>query len=131
RYPEDGLRLFGPDAQPPVMPGDMDLINQKIDFIGLNIYDGRCVRAGADGKPEVVPFEPGHPQTAFRWYITPPCLRWGPRLMFERYRLPVYITENGQSGTDWVSLDGAVHDPQRIDYTHRYLLELEKAITDG
>lgn len=130
-YPEDGLRLFGPDARPPIEPGDMELISQKIDFYGLNIYDGRQVRAGADGRPEVVNFNPGHAQTAFRWFITPPCLRWGPRLIHERYKLPVYITENGMSNNDWVSTDGQVHDPQRIDYTRRYLMALRQAIGDG
>ncbi|MCU0494912.1 MAG: family 1 glycosylhydrolase, partial [Chloroflexaceae bacterium] len=30
-----------------------------------------------------------------------------------------------------VALDGAVHDPQRIDYTQRYLRELRRAIADG
>ena len=32
---------------------------------------------------------------------------------------------------DWVGLDGRVRDGQRIDFTRRYLLELEKAIADG
>ena len=32
---------------------------------------------------------------------------------------------------DAVSLDGAVHDPNRIDYIHRYLLELRRAVDDG
>lgn len=131
RYPEDGLRVFGPHAQPPVRPGDMDLIHQPIDFYGVNIYDGRCVRAGADGGTEAVAFGPGHAQTAFRWFVTPPCLRWGPRFLFERYKLPIYITENGCSNIDWVSMDGRVHDPQRIDYTRRYLLELARAVDDG
>jgi beta-glucosidase len=54
-----------------------------------------------------------------------------PRFLWERYRVPVIITENGLSMPDWVSLDGKVHDPGRIDYTWRYLLELEKAISDG
>jgi beta-glucosidase len=30
-----------------------------------------------------------------------------------------------------VFLDGKVHDPQRIDYMHRVLLELSRAIKDG
>jgi beta-glucosidase len=43
----------------------------------------------------------------------------------------VVITENGMSAHDVVSLDGKVHDPNRIDFLHRYLLELEKAADDG
>ena len=130
-YPEDGLRLFGPSCQPPIHPGDMDLIKQPLDFYGLNIYDGRKARSGANGEHELVPFADGHPQTAIRWFVTPPSLYWGPRFIYERYKVPVYITENGLSNNDWVMLDGRVHDPQRIDYTTRYLRELERAIGDG
>ena len=32
---------------------------------------------------------------------------------------------------DVVSLDGQVHDPNRIDYMHRYLRELRRAAEDG
>ncbi|HMN39884.1 MAG TPA: GH1 family beta-glucosidase [Phycisphaerales bacterium] len=130
-YPDDALTLFGPKNQPPIRPGDMDLIRQPMDFYGLNIYDGRCVKAGAAGEPEVVPFADGHAQTAIRWFLTPPALYWGPRFLHDRYKMPIYITENGLSNVDWVMLDGRVHDPQRIDYTTRYLRELERAIDDG
>jgi beta-glucosidase len=43
----------------------------------------------------------------------------------------VIITENGVSSLDWVALDGKIHDPQRIDYTRRYLRELQRAGADG
>jgi hypothetical protein len=32
---------------------------------------------------------------------------------------------------DWVSLDGQVHDSQRIDLNHRYVLHGARAIADG
>lgn len=35
------------------------------------------------------------------------------------------------SNVDWVAVDGKVHDPQRIDFTNRYLRELQKAGEDG
>ncbi|MGV2794534.1 family 1 glycosylhydrolase, partial [Clostridium perfringens] len=52
-------------------------------------------------------------------------------LFHERYGLPIMITENGLSSMDWVSLDGKVHDTQRIDFLHRYLREYRRAATDG
>jgi beta-glucosidase len=109
----------------------MELINQKIDFYGLNIYGGGQVKAGPDGKAVSVPLPPGHARNALSWGIVPPSLRWGPRFVYERYKLPIVITENGMTNLDWVHSDGAVHDPQRIDYTRRYLIELRKAIADG
>ena len=73
----------------------------------------------------------GAPKTASQWSITPECLNWGPRFLYERYKLPIYITENGMSAHDTISLDGKVHDPNRIDFLNRYLLELEKASENG
>jgi len=129
-YPEDGLQLYGDDA-PKVRDGDMETICQPLDFYGVNIYHGSCVKAGADGKAEPVPFAPGHPMTLMKWFVTPSALYWGPKFFFERYGRPILITENGMSQPDWVSLDGKVHDPQRIDYLNRYLLELRRACDDG
>jgi beta-glucosidase len=129
QYPSDGLALFGADA-PEVGPNDMDIIGQPIDFHGVNIYRGFTVKAGDDGQPKLVEPPQGNPLTAFRWEVTPECLYWGPRFLYERYKHPIYITENGMSNVDWVSVDGEVHDPQRIDYTTRHLRELHRAAND-
>jgi len=53
------------------------------------------------------------------------------KFLYERYRLPLLITENGMANLDWVALDGAVHDPQRIDFTARHLLSLHRAMQEG
>jgi beta-glucosidase len=129
-YPADGLKVY--ERHMPTFPaGDMKVIHQKMDFIGCNIYHGQTVRASAKGEPETVPLPVGHPITAIKWPVTPEALYWGPRFFYERYNLPIYITENGLSNQDWVELDGKVHDPQRIDYTRRHLIELARAIQDG
>jgi beta-glucosidase len=129
-YPEDGLRVYG-DAVPVVKPGEMETIHQPLDFLGINMYTGSQVRRGEDGKIEYVPLETGHPLNALKWPLTPEVLNWGPRFFFNRYHVPIMITENGSSEADWVSLDGKVHDPGRIDYTRRYLIELRKSIQAG
>lgn len=108
----------------------MALICQPLDFYGQNIYNGRAV-SSANREPTFVPRKAGAPRTAIGWPITPEALQWGPKFLYERYGLPIYITENGMSAHDVVSLDGKVHDPNRIDFTHRYLLELEKAVDAG
>ena len=35
------------------------------------------------------------------------------------------------TNTDFVMLDGKVHDPQRIDYVHRHLLAARRALQEG
>ena len=65
------------------------------------------------------------------WQVTPASYYWGPRFLFERYGLPIVVTENGMANCDWMHLDGKVHDPQRIDFLTRYLSELRRATDDG
>jgi beta-glucosidase len=130
KYPEDGWSHFGRDV-PEILAGDMELIAQPVDFFGVNIYAGDRIRAKADGAFEVVSFPPGYPRTAFEWPIVPEAMYYTTRFCHERYGKPIVVTENGISCTDSVSLDGHVHDPLRIDFTRRYLLELERAIDGG
>ena len=129
-YTEGLLEQMGADA-PDIRSGDMEMIQQPLDFYGMNIYTGIKIRAGENGMPELVQPPTGHPVTLFHWVVAPESLYWGPRFVFERYGLPIYITENGLSNPDWVSLDGKVHDPQRIDHLHRYLRQFRKAGEDG
>lgn len=129
-YPEAGFEAYG-DAVPTWTEAEMKIIAEPIDFYGMNIYNGHFVRAGVDGKPEHVARVPGVPTSHFQWRVTPQALYWGPRWVHERYAKPIAITENGMASHDWVALDGAVHDPQRIDYVSRYLRELRRAVRDG
>jgi beta-glucosidase len=130
KYPEDGLKLYGHEL-PEIRSGDLELIAQPIDFFGVNIYQGTPVRLTKNGGAEVVPHPVGHPITGFDWAVTPDAMYWGCRFLHERYQKPIVITENGISCRDWVSVDGKVHDPQRIDFMKRYLRSLHRAIKEG
>lgn len=125
RYPEDteAFRKLN-DA---ISEADRRIICEPMDYIGLNVYNGIPV----DAIGRRVNLAPGFPRTALKWPVTPECLYYGPRFIFERYGLPLIITENGQSCNDRVFLDGAVHDPDRIDFLTRYLDQLKRAAEDG
>ncbi|MDR7422965.1 MAG: family 1 glycosylhydrolase, partial [Armatimonadota bacterium] len=130
RYPEDGLAAYAADL-PRFPPRDLDDMKQPIDFLGLNIYWAAQWRAGASG-PEQVHYIPGYPRSAVNWQpLTPAVMYWAPRFSWERWQLPMYITENGLATRDQIFLDGKVHDPQRIDVLHRYLSQLARATGEG
>ena len=93
-YPEEGMKRYEAYL-PQIMDEDMKLISEPIDVYGQNIYNGRCVRMGADGKPEDVKRYEGFLKTAIDWPVTPEVLYWGPKFLYERYQKPMYITENG------------------------------------
>ncbi len=126
KYPEEGMKKYE-KYLPVITDEDMKLISQPIDFYGQNIYNGRCIRMGTDGRPEEVRQPAGFPKTATNWPVTPEALYWGPKFLYERYRKPIYITENGMACHDTVSQDGKVHDPNRIDFLARYLKNLKRA----
>lgn len=126
KYPEEGMKKYE-KYLPVITDEDMKLISQPIDFYGQNIYNGRCIRMGTDGRPEEVRRPAGFPKTATNWPVTPEALYWGPKFLYERYRKPIYITENGMTCHDTVSQDGKVHDPNRIDFLARYLKNLKRA----
>lgn len=129
-YPPEALERYEA-YMPSISRADMELISQPLDFYGQNIYNGTRIRCGRDGRPEVVDRYPGFPRTAMGWPVTPECLYWGPKFLYERYRKPIYITENGMACHDAVSLDGNVHDPNRIDFLTRYLHCLKQAAEEG
>lgn len=130
KYPEEGLKKFA-EYLPEITEEDMELISQPVDFMGQNIYNGYMIRQGEDGEPEDVYRPAGSPKTAANWPVTPGCFYWGVRFLYERYHMPLYITENGMSCHDDVSLDGRVHDPNRLNFLDLYLSALQKANDDG
>ena len=130
KYPEDGLEMYK-DYLPEITDEDMKLIHQPLDFYAQNIYNGKEIRAGKGGEPEVVERPSDAPVTALGWPITPKCLRWAPKFFTERYGLPFYISENGTSTVDIVSEDGKIHDDKRVKFLSDYLNELEAAADAG
>ncbi len=130
RYPEEGLERFK-DYLPEITDEDMELIHQPIDFMGQNLYNGYPIKRGKDGKPEHVENPKGSPKTAMNWLVKPQAMYWGVKFLYERYKMPIYITENGMAANDWVSEDGRVHDYNRIDYLDKYISNLQRANDEG
>jgi len=130
RYPEDGLKKYA-QWLPEITEEDMKLISQPLDFMGQNIYNGYMIRRGADGSCEYVNRPLGANKAATGWPVTPECLYWGIKFLYDRYHLPIYITENGMSCHDSISADGRVHDPDRINFLDLYLSALQKAADEG
>lgn len=110
---------------------DLKTISQPIDFIAFNTYQGRFATDDGNGGINMELLKPGYARTAIDWPVNPECLYWSARFLYERYKLPIIVSENGISTHDWVALDGKVHDTNRIDYLQRHLLQLEKAIDEG
>ena len=130
KFPEELQKVYS-HVLASVTPGEMALISHSIDFLGVNNYTSHLVGTDEMGEPVILDRPRGFSKTAIGWYVTPEGIYWGTKFFQERYGLPIYITENGMANRDVVSMDGKVHDPQRIDFLHRYLIMLKKAAREG
>jgi beta-glucosidase len=144
RYPAQARDvMMPPDAL--VADGDLEIISQPLDFLGINYYAPTYLRAGdpADlrrhekpvlgGTPGVVEYSPDWlERTAMGWLVDPDRLY---ELLISLSKdapgLPLYITENGCAAEDYVNPLGVVDDSERVSYLHQHLEAAARAIRDG
>jgi beta-glucosidase len=129
-YPEDVLERFA-EAAPPVRDGDLATISVPLDFVGLNNYSRRIVRAGADGSAVDVRAPQGE-MTDMDWEVYPAAMYESLVRLHRDYGVEsLYVTENGAAFTDVRAHDGGIHDVERISYLDGYLGAVESAIAEG
>ncbi len=112
---------------PEIQAGDMKLIGQKLDFLGINFYSRNLYNA--QGHVDEVA---GSEYTDMDWEVCAPALRRMLNKINSEYNVPpIYITENGASFPDEVSGDGKVHDPRRLAYLKSHFIQTRLAMQDG
>ncbi|MFL2079885.1 glycoside hydrolase family 1 protein [Marinilactibacillus psychrotolerans] len=135
---------------PEITEEDLEVFKSgKPDFIAFNYYN-TSTAAHSSFKDKVVGPEDGDQQielgekgvykavynqylerTNFNWEIDPVGFRATLRSVYERYGLPIIITENGLGEFDELTSDKKVHDQYRIDYLKAHISEMKLAISDG
>jgi beta-glucosidase len=110
---------------------DLPVISAPLDFLGVNYYQRRIVRAdGPTGETAVVQLEDVE-RTAQGWEVYPRGLHELLVRLEADYEIPpIYVTENGAAYRDSV-VGGAVDDPERTSYLRRHLQAVAHAIADA
>ncbi len=135
-YPDDMVDHFSRLAGPLdfVAPGDTAEAAAGIDFLGVNYYQPRVVRAtpGHDLGYEVLEGGSGGATTSMGWEIAPGGLtELLIRLAHDYPGTPLFVTENGVALEDRLADDGAVHDPVRVDFLRNHFAAAHRAIEAG
>ena len=136
KYPDRYYTVYK-DIMPEFGEDDFNIISQPVDFFAQNTYEGGYISAVKDengnytGELKGVSFPTGSVVTPMGWHITPECLYFAVKYLYDRYKKPVFITENGISCNDFVFSDGKVHDPMRCEYICTHLKNLERAKREG
>lgn len=119
-------------VEPYMQPGDLARIARPIDWFGLNHYSPHYIRAdtnliGAGFGPPPADV----PRTPIGWPIVPDAFRETLLDLHSRFRLPIYVLENGTASNDSLDATGTVHDDGRIAYLQAYTGAMREAIAGG
>ncbi len=131
-YPQRHLDAH-PEVALPIEDGDMEVMSQKIDFLGINYYT-ESAAAYDPNHPEQFKMVPVHYHTTdMGWPVVPRGLYRHLCWVGEHTKgLPLYITENGCAAADQLRDGGRrVHDPERISYIREHLRACADAIAEG
>ena len=134
QYPPDIVGFYRPVSDFAfVREGDLALISEKIDYLGVNYYERHFTRADPDDPTRGALFTyPGERRTVAGIGINPEgLLDVLLRVNAEYPRLPIHVTETGIALNDYVDATGAVRDRARIDFYVEHLRAVREAISQG
>ena len=151
-YPVDMLEHYA-SAAPGfslVREGDLEMISQPVDFLGVNYYfpstvvdESRATQARMAGY--IVATEddfpdlrlrgletPGRDKTSMDWEIQASGLTsLLMRIRDEYTPVPIFITENGAAFDDYVDPNGNVLDYNRVAYLQEHISAMHDALDAG
>lgn len=100
----------------------------SVDFIGFSYYKSTIAEAAGNADFRELA-NPNVKKSDWGWAIDPEGLRIILNLVYERYRKPLFIVENGLGAYDHL-VDGQVNDDYRIKYLGDHVLAMKHAIED-
>jgi beta-glucosidase len=125
-YPQDVWDDLGSDA-PVVLDGDMDVIAQPLDFVGVNYYTRNF---SSSGNPWDVRANAAR-VTDMGWEVFPQGLtELLVRLHQDYAPKALLVTENGAAFVDKLA-GGRVVDPDRLEYLREHIAACADAIAQG
>lgn len=123
--------------EPEMKPEDAALLKENtVDFVSFSYYASLVVSEEGAKKEKVSANllvgekNPYLKQTPWGWQIDPVGLRFSLNQLYDRYRLPLFVAENGMGTLDQLE-EETVCDDYRISYIREHIREMEKAIEDG
>ncbi|MFS0559382.1 family 1 glycosylhydrolase [Terribacillus sp. 179-K 1B1 HS] len=117
--------------------GDLEILKENtVDYLSFSYYmsltesmeDGLEKTAGNTVKGVKNPYLPA---TDWGWQIDPIGLKISLLELYDRYRIPLIIVENGMGAKDEVESDGSIHDDYRVDYFREHFRQMKEAVEEG
>ncbi len=117
--------------------GDVQLLKEgTVDYYTFSYYMSNCVSldpnaAAIEGNITGGLKNPYLEASDWGWQIDPKGLRYTLNEIYDRYRIPLMVVENGLGAYDKLEEDGTINDTYRIDYLKKHIEQMEEAVADG
>ncbi|GHV97392.1 6-phospho-beta-glucosidase [Lactobacillus nasalidis] len=112
------------------------LKENTVDFVSFSYYQSSCMAANeaglelTSGNTTIGVKNPYLPSSEWGWQIDPIGLRISLSDLYDRYRKPLMVVENGLGAKDILTDDKKVHDDYRIAYFKGHIQAMAQAIND-
>lgn len=136
KYPEYAKKEFarkGINLQ--IEPEDLVLLKENtVDFVSFSYYSSfvvstdPAVNKTTDGNVFTSIKNPYLVTTEWGWQIDPTGLRLTLNKLYDRYKKPLFIVENGLGAVDTPDENGYVEDDYRIHYLASHIQAMKEAI---
>jgi beta-glucosidase len=132
-YPGSVLKHYAERGAPfPIQAGDMDIIAQPTDFLGVNLYSRARIEPDDTRGVGYRNARPTLPLLPMGYEAAPHSLGDFVRWVSNEYDRPkIYITENGVCDNTEPGPDGTIDDHVRVDLLRGFLAGLHGAMNDG
>ncbi|KAH8102097.1 beta-glucosidase 1B [Cristinia sonorae] len=139
-YPAYMKEMLG-DRLPAFTDEELKVVSGSSDFYGMNTYTTNLCKAGGDdefqGKTEYTFTRPDGTQLGTQAHCAwlqdyPQGFRDLLNYLYNRYKLPIYVTENGFAVKDEnaMPLEQALHDEPRVQYYRGVTQSLISAVVE-
>ncbi|MGL4697231.1 glycoside hydrolase family 1 protein [Enterococcus larvae] len=131
-YPSYAYRFFE-DKGINITFGEKDEEDLKntVDFVTFSYYYTRIIDAESSKKEDPSYANPHLKANDWGWAIDPIGLRIALNEYYDRYQLPLMITENGMGFYEQLNENNTIEDDYRIDFLRQHIEAMKEAIHDG
>ena len=135
KYPNYALKMLERNnCMPEIWEGDLKLLEKNtVDFVSFSYYNTNCINV--DEQVEVTSGNlfasvknPYLKYTDWGWSIDPLGLRITLNEVYDRYRKPLFIVENGIGAIDTINENGEIIDDYRINFHRDHIKAMKDAI---
>lgn len=116
---------------------DLEILKDgTVDFVSFSYYMTSCMAMDTTGL-DMAPGNtvngvknPHLTSSEWGWQTDPTGLRISLVELYDRYRKPLFIVENGLGAKDVIGEDGGIHDTYRIEYLKDHVKAMSDAINE-